>query len=53
MNTPYNEGRRAAEKGHHENDNPYQAEPEASEWEDGFYSYQPKQKIRRGKKDWQ
>lgn len=52
MNTPYNEGRRAAEKGHPENSNPYRQEPHVSEWEEGYYSYQPKQKIRRGKREW-
>jgi hypothetical protein len=52
MNTPYNEGRRAAQKGFTLDDNPYTKEKEASEWEEGFYSYQPKQKIRRGKREW-
>jgi hypothetical protein len=52
MNTPYNAGRRAAERGFSLDDNPYQDEQSASEWEDGFYSYQPRQKIRKGVREW-
>jgi hypothetical protein len=52
MNTPYNAGRRAAERGFSLDDNPYHDEKSASEWEDGFYSYQPRQKIRKGVREW-
>ena len=40
------------ERGHPVEDNPYRDEKSASEWEDGYYSYQPKQKIRKGKREW-
>jgi hypothetical protein len=52
MNTPYNEGHRAAQKGFTLDDNPYTDDERASQWEEGFCSYQPKQKIRRGKREW-
>jgi hypothetical protein len=52
MNTPYNEGQRAAKNGRPVDDNPYTDEQRASRWEEGYYSYEPKQKIRRGKPEW-
>ena len=53
--TPFTEGRRAAERGLSDEDNPYQDEYQAAQWEEGFYSlgsFETKQKIRRGKPEW-
>lgn len=53
--TPFTEGRWAAECGYSDEDNPYEEEFRASQWEEGFYSVQPlepKQKIKRGKPQW-
>jgi hypothetical protein len=53
--TPYTEGKRAAERGLSPDDNPYQDEHRAAMWEDGFYFYEPKQKVKhqRQRSDWQ
>jgi hypothetical protein len=50
--TPFTEGRRAAERGLNEYDNPYQDDERGAQWEDGYYSFEPKQKIKKGKPEW-
>jgi hypothetical protein len=50
--TPFTEGRRAAERGLSEFDNPYKDWERGEQWEEGFYSFEPKQKIKKGKPEW-
>ena len=53
MNSPFREGKSAAEHGERPEDNPYEDEYRREQWEDGYYAVsEPKQKIRRGKPEW-